>query len=255
MNLMLNARDAMPQGGKITIKTENADVTEADIGQMPESRPGRFVCLSVSDTGSGISPDVMPQIFEPFFTTKEAGQSSGLGLAVVYGIVKQHNGWINVRSRTGKGSDFRIYLPVTDEKPQAETPEAPQPQVLMGNGERILVVEDELVIKDLLTKMLTNNGYQVSSARDAYEAIEIFDREKGNFQMVFSDVVIPGESGFEVVKKLITRKPAIKVLLTSGYTDYKARREDIDAYQLPFIQKPYTIPELLKTIKDICRQE
>lgn len=250
MNLAVNARDAMPKGGKLSIKTENVTLDEDNCKVIPEARPGKFVSLSVADTGIGIDKGNIQHIFEPFFSTKDVGAGTGLGLSVVYGIVKQHGGWINVYSEPGQGSTFKVFLPASSVKPEEETKETISVQELQGSGERILLVEDEEKIRKVVTMMLRENGYVVLEAASAEEAQEIFEREKGKFHLVFSDVVMPGKSGIQLVDQLHSRKPELPVLLSSGYVDTKSHRPTIHERGFPFLQKPYALDDLLRAIKE-----
>lgn len=253
MNIVLNASDAMPNGGEITVRTENVTLDEKDVIFISEAKPGDFVCLSITDTGTGMDKETMEHVFEPFFTTKAKGQGTGLGLAIVYGIVKQIDGWINVYSEPEKGSTFRIYLPallVGAENEGELTEETASLQELHGNSERILLVEDDESILAVTQRMLTEYGYQVLPAASAEEAMTIFNRENGNFQLVLSDVIMPGKSGVELVAKLLALQPELHIILTSGYADDKAQLSIIQEKGYPFIQKPYTIEKLIRSVRE-----
>lgn len=254
MNLAVNARDAMPEGGKLTIKTENVTLNEEHSKVIPEARPGKFVCLSVEDTGVGMDKETIQHIFEPFFSTKEAGKGTGLGLSVVYGIVKQHEGWINVYSEPGRSSTFKVYLPAFSIKVEEETKETISLRELQGSGKRILLVEDEEGVRGFATRVLRENGYVVFEAVDAREALDIFEKEKGNFHLVFSDVVLPDKSGLELVDQLLSRKPEFRILLSSGYVDQKSQWSAIRERGFQFIQKPYNLPDLLRAIREAVEQ-
>ncbi|MFC1848732.1 ATP-binding protein [candidate division CSSED10-310 bacterium] len=250
MNLMVNARDAMPQGGTITIKTDNVIVDEKRALSMPEARPGNFVCISFSDTGSGMDEATMQHIFEPFFTTRQAAGGTGLGLSVVYGIVRQHKGWISVASKPGAGTTFQIFFPATfSEEDEREHPSISR-ESLQGHGEKILLVEDETAVQQLATEMLQANGYVVSATRSADEAVEVFDEQQGAFQLVLSDMVMPGESGLMLVDKLLLQNPDLKIILSSGYIDDKAKLETILERGYQFLQKPYSLTDLLRIVHD-----
>jgi len=251
VNLAVNARDAMPEGGKLTLKTENIILSAGDCKDILNAHPGKFVCLSVTDTGIGMNQEVIHRMFEPFFGTKEVGKGSGLGLSVVYGIIKQHEGWINVETEPGQGSTFRIYLPVSSEKPVKKSEETISSTSFNGNGESILVVEDEEIVLKLATRVLSENGYVVFEAANAKEALDIYNREKGKFNLVFTDVVMPGENGLQLVDKLLTLNPELRVLFSSGYSDDKSHRDIIIERGLQFLQKPYTPTELLQVIKEV----
>jgi two-component system cell cycle sensor histidine kinase/response regulator CckA len=251
MNLAVNARDAMPDGGNLIINTENVTLDKRDFRGIREAKPGDFVCFSITDSGTGITKEIMEHIFEPFFTTKAKGKGTGLGLSTVYGIIKQSGGWINVYSEPGQGSVFKTYLPVSsadiDGKGKAEIPAV---EKLSGNSEKILLVEDEEPIRIATQRLLSEHSYQVSSTESAEKALTIFNQEKGDFQLVFSDVVLPEKSGVELVEQLRALKPEIKVLLSSGYADEKSQWSAISDRKYPFIQKPYTAEKLLRIVKE-----
>ncbi len=253
MNLAVNARDAMSEGGgRLTIRTESITLTETQCSRLPEARPGDFVCLSVADSGIGMHKEIMQHIFEPFFTTKKVGKGTGIGLSVIYGIIKQHKGWINVFSRPGLGTTFKVFLPAfsgeTTTEPFFETIPVQQ---LLGQGERILCVEDEEGVRHFAVDALSKNGYLVFPASTAQEAIDIFNSEQGNFTMVFSDVVLPDINGVELVDKLCEEKPELKILMTSGYTGEQLQSETIQKKGYRFLPKPYALPDLLQTIRAV----
>ncbi|MEC4684134.1 MAG: GAF domain-containing protein [Nitrospirota bacterium] len=254
MNLAGNARDAMPDGGSLTIRTENVLLDEEYCKVILEARPGRFVCLSVEDTGAGMNKKTVQHIFEPFFTTKEAGKGTGLGLSVVYGIVKQHEGWINVSSKSGLGSTFRIYLPASSVKSEDEARKENPVQKLQGSGERILLVEDEEGVRGFASEALRGSGYVVIEAANVQEALEIFEREKGDFHLILSDVVLPDNSGLHLVDQLLSYKPDLQVLLSSGYTDQKSQWRLIRERKFRFLQKPYALGDLLQAVKEVMEQ-
>ncbi len=252
MNLLLNARDAMPKSGKITIKTENIIIDEEYHRLNPESRCGSFVCLSIADTGIGMDKDTVARVFEPFFTTKKESKGTGLGLSVVYGIVKKHDGWINVFSEPGQGAVFRIYLPASGEK--AEPKQDTKTIVLddiKGNGERILLVEDNTAIKEMVSRALTKIGYNVSLASTGKEAREIFAGEKGGFHLVLSDILLPDANGIELADEFLKQKPGLPIILSSGFPDKSEYSDEIQKRNLPFVPKPYQLSKLFKTIKEV----
>jgi signal transduction histidine kinase/ActR/RegA family two-component response regulator len=251
MNLAVNARDAMSGGGVLTIKTENVTLDEEYCKVIPDARPGKFVCLSVADTGTGMDAAVLQRIFEPFFTTKEFGKGTGLGLSVVYGIIKQHDGWINVYSERGRGAIFKVYLPASDVELKEEVQEKICLQDIQGKGERILVIEDEEAVREFASKVLRDNGYKVFEAADAKETLALFEQEKGQFDLIFSDMVLPDRSGLQVVEQLLRRNPKLMVLLSSGYSDDKSQWPAIREKGYRFLQKPYSIPELLRTFREV----
>ncbi|MEW6027301.1 MAG: GAF domain-containing protein [Planctomycetota bacterium] len=252
MNLAINSRDAMPKGGTITIKTENVVIDEKYRQLNIESRCGNFACLTVSDTGSGMSKDVLSRIFEPFFTTKAQGKGTGLGLSVVYGIVKKHNGWVNVYSEVGQGSVFKIYLPAAAEKTAAKTEtRIIPPEQLKGKGERLLVVEDDEGIRKLVSRALENMNYQVLIASSGAEARKIFEQETAGVHLIISDVVLPDINGIELCDELTRAKPEVHVLLSSGDTSRSEYGDRIQERNIPFIPKPYKLSDLFKTIREI----
>jgi PAS domain S-box-containing protein len=261
MNMVINARDAMPEGGILSIKTENILLDKDSIKVIPESRSGEFTRLSIQDTGIGMNKEKIDHVFEPFFTTKELGKGTGLGLATVYGIVKQHQGWINVYSEPGKGTVFNIYLPVTrgqeEEKPASsiDKPVALTDKISeqKSGGERILLVEDEEGVREFIFRILAKNGYQVFKAETAGEALDIFNREKGNFDLIFSDIVLPDKNGVQMMLEFLSMKPGLNVIFSSGYADEKSQWPVIQEKGFKFIQKPYTTQELLRMIKETIK--
>jgi two-component system, cell cycle sensor histidine kinase and response regulator CckA len=248
VNLSVNARDAMPNGGKLFLKTENVVLDEFYCRLVAEARPGEFIRLSIADTGAGMSREIRDRIFEPFFSTKGPGKGTGLGLSVVYGIVKQHNGWINVYSEPGQGTEFKIYFPAVFTPAEEKRGIPVDPANLRGSGERILVVEDEPMVRDFSRRALEKHGYSVCAVSTAQEALTVFDAEGGRFDMIFTDVVLPDTSGLAMIDRILKKKPSIKVVLTSGYTDTKSQWKSIREKGLHFLQKPYTLLDLLQTV-------
>jgi len=211
--------------------------------------------LALTDTGTGMDRETMAHIFEPFFTTKEAGKGTGLGLAVVYGIVKEHDGWINVYSESGQGTIFRIYLPAFSGKPKDEVQETIVVEYPQGRGEQVLLVEDERDVRNFVVRVLKENGYEVWEAASAEEALEIFKKEQENFHLILSDVVLPGKSGIQLVDQLLTLKPGLRVLLSSGYSDHKLQWPVIQERKYRFLQKPFSVFELLKTMREVIEEK
>ena len=252
MNLVVNAKDALPDGGKITIMTENIVLKASDRQDIQGNRSSKFICLSIADTGYGMDDKTLQHIFEPFFTTKKPGCGTGLGLSVAYGIIQRHNGWIDVFSKTELGTMFRIYLPVSTAVPgRNKIAEDSQIRTFQGKGERLLVVEDDENVRNFTIGALKKSGYDVISAKTAKEALELFEGENRNFDMVLSDVVLPDRSGVELIEQLNTLKPRIGILLGSGYIDHKAQRDNIEAKGYRFMQKPYTLADLLRAIREV----
>ena len=251
MNLVINARDAMSDGGTLTISTANVMVDEEALEPSTGSQAGKYVRLSVEDSGSGIEPAVLDRIFEPFFTTKEMGKGTGLGLSVVYGIVTQHGGYIDVESELGSGTAFHVYIPATEESPDEQVSEDTASDEVRGHGERILVVEDETTVRDFAVRALRENGYRVVEAADAEEALVVFESDRKKFDLVFSDVVLPSKSGVELAEELLSLSPNLRILLSSGYADRKSQWSIIQEKGLEFVKKPYAIKDLLKTIRGV----
>lgn len=251
LNLVVNARHAMPRGGKLTIGTEFVILDAYDCKLMPEARPGRFVCLTIGDTGVGIESDMLERIFDPFFSTKGPTQGSGLGLSVVYGIVAQHDGWIRVSSTIDEGTRFKVYLPLYTGEAEVERCEKIPLHRLRGNGERILLVEDEDGVRRLAADAFQRAGYTVFAAASAKEALELFNRECGNFELLVSDVVLPDLSGTELTEQFRARAPSLAVLLTSGHTFEDPQIDAMVSAGLPFLQKPFTVPALLQRVKAV----
>ncbi|MHB9112896.1 MAG: PAS domain S-box protein [Thermoleophilia bacterium] len=249
MNLVVNARDAMPEGGTVVLCTRNVNVDSEVVKTKTGKTESRFVELSVSDNGMGMDEQTQSHSFVPFFTTKEKGKGTGLGLSVVYGIVTQHGGWIDLKSAPAQGSTFSIYFPATEAVPHEPSIEKHDLEDLQGKGERVLLVEDDASIRKLAVRMLSGNGYQVETAADSETAIDIFEREEGDFRLVFSDVILPGMNGVSLCESLLQRNPGLGVLLASGYSD-EISLEVIRQKGFPFIHKPYDLIELLRVIRE-----
>ncbi len=250
MNLAVNARDAMPTGGTLTIETKNVVVDEAFCVGRLYARPGRFVRLSISDTGCGMDQETMGHIFEPFFTTKEAGKGTGLGLAVVYGIVTEHHGWINCYSQPDQGTVFHVYLPAANVAASAgAVVDDHDLASFQGKGQRVLVVEDEETILNFGIWALSHNGYQVSSAKSVAEAMAVMGRERVPFDMLFADVVLPDGYGTDLAESITALHPEIGIVLTSGYPDKQGQWPRIRKHNWTFIQKPYEVSELLMVLQ------
>ena len=255
MNLVVNARDAMPDGGNIWIRTENVFVDEDYCNTHKYACPGRFIRLSVQDTGVGMDKVIIDRIFQPFFTTKGSGRGTGMGLSVVYGIVKQHEGWIDVESSPGKGAIFRIYLPAVSMKPKDEQEMPVSLEELRGRGERILLVEDDESVRELSEEMLSENGYRVYAAADAREALDIFEKEGGNFDLVFCDVILPDDRGPRLANQLLKIRPGITILFASGYNDEKSDLRIIRDGGHLLLQKPYSLADLLKGVRESLKKK
>ncbi len=250
LNLAVNARDAMPHGGKLTIETANVVLDKNYSNKHFQTRPGEYVMLAISDTGIGMSKEVQERIFEPFFTTKGVGKGTGLGLSTVYGIVKQSNGFIWVYSEPGQGTTFKIYLPKAEpkEKQQAQFDEF---QATYSGSETILLVEDEKFVRDFVSRILKKNGYQTVVAKDAQEALQLVDEELEAFDLLLTDVVMPELSGKELEGYLREKGLKFKTLYMSGYTDKAIVRHGVLNEDIEFIQKPFAPGALLKKVRKI----
>jgi signal transduction histidine kinase/HAMP domain-containing protein len=251
MNLAVNARDAMPKGGTLTIATTEVIVNESYVHSHPEARPGSFVCLRVSDTGIGMDTYTMARIFEPFFTTKGVGKGTGLGLATVYGIVKQHEGWVEVVSEPGKGAAFSVFFPSigTVLEPSAAG-SAPVPEV-RGGKETILVVEDEPVLRDMAHVILQDCGYNIIEASSGRDALLVWERHKDVVDLLLTDMVMPeGVSGMDLASRLVKAKPGLKVIFASGYSMDDLDPAFLNEHHVIFLQKPYTHLSLAKAVRD-----
>jgi two-component system cell cycle sensor histidine kinase/response regulator CckA len=255
VNLMLNARDAMSKGGTITIKPENVTLGKKCFSPSENAKPGRYVCLSVSDTGAGIDPQFLSRIFEPFFTTKELSRGTGLGLSVVYGIIKEHDGYINVTSEPGHGTTFEIFLPAFEfESQPGKTDESfRRPAQLRGRGEKILLVEDDRDLMNLTRELLADNNYVVHACRGVSDAEIIFAREKEGFDLLISDIILPDGRGSDLALQLRQRQPSLGVVLTSGYADDRDNMERIKQQGLSFLPKPYTAEKLMRQIYEVIQ--
>jgi CheY-like chemotaxis protein len=252
VNLSVNARDAMPQGGRLTIGVETVNLDAADTETHPQAHPGRFVRLRVSDTGSGMDPATLGHIFEPFFTTKDIGKGTGLGLATVYGIVKQHEGWVEANSEPGKGSTFDVFFPATDEVPAVAKEETTfTAPVVIGGTETVLVVEDEPLLREMARDILEECGYQILEASSGKEALEVWDRQASQIDLLLTDMVMPGGvSGVDLAERLQASQPRLRVVFTSGYAANEVNREVLDKTSARFLPKPYTHDELAKTVRE-----
>ncbi|MDE2141285.1 MAG: response regulator [Elusimicrobia bacterium] len=253
MNLVVNARDALPKGGNIAIETVDASLGEDYARLHLEVRPGPYVMLSVSDTGHGMSAAVQSRLFEPFFTTKEPGKGTGLGLATVYGIVKQSGGNIYVYSEPGQGCTFKIYLPRVENLETAPPPPPTPPPPLRGR-ETVLLVEDDDSVRKFARRTLIESGYQVLDARGAEEALTAVERHSGNIHLILTDVVMPRLRGPELFKLLASRRPGVKVIFMSGYTDQDMLERDVLGPKAAYLQKPLTPGSLADKVREVLDQ-
>jgi CheY-like chemotaxis protein len=249
VNLAVNARDAMPTGGTLTIRTSACEVDGACATRLPGLKPGTYAVLTVSDTGSGMSDHVRRHLFEPFFTTKPAGKGTGLGLATVYGIVTQCGGHIEVASTLGSGSVFQILIPVAcvEARPLVE----PVSEARARGHETVLLVEDEPAVRSLAREALVTHGYSVVEASGPAEALELAQALNGSLCLLVTDVVMPGMGGLELSHRMRARKPGLKVLFVSGYTDDAMVRHGILTSEVDFLQKPFGASTLARKVRQV----
>ncbi|MBI5251114.1 MAG: PAS domain S-box protein [Desulfomonile tiedjei] len=254
MNLSVNARDAMPEGGKLAIETANFVIDEDYARSHLEAKPGKYVLLSVSDTGSGMDKEILEHIFEPFYTTKEAGKGTGLGLAMVYGIVTQHGGHMRCYSEPGHGTTFRIYLPaLVAESDRLGT--ATREAVPMGGTETILLVDDEELVRDLGKRILERSGYKVLAAANGTEALDLYPTKKREVSLVILDLIMPEMGGKQCLEELLKINPQVKVLIASGYSAASQAQDTIEVGAKGFVNKPYNIQLMLKAVRDALNSE
>jgi two-component system cell cycle sensor histidine kinase/response regulator CckA len=253
-NLCANSRDAISGGGSVTIEAANVLFDPAYCDHHPGYASGQYVCLSVSDTGVGMSAEIQAHVFEPFFTSKGLGKGTGLGLATVYGIVKQNNGFISVYSEVGQGTTFRVYFPRYTGSGAAVRPRGPS-GAPRGGGETLLVVEDEPSILKMAVRMLEGLGYTVLSAASPGEALRVADERKGAIHLLLSDVVMPGMNGLELSRRLRSRFPGVRVMLMSGYTANVIARHGALDKDMGFVAKPFSVHELAAKVREALEEE
>ncbi len=247
MNLCINARDAMPSGGRLTISTESITYDEI-LGEAPPRSPsGRYMRLRVADTGQGMSPEIKRHVFEPFFTTKEVGKGTGLGLAMVYGVVQQHGGAIHVESELGEGTIFTIDLPVVDETVAARAVKAAGAP---GGAEKVLIADDTPQVRNLMTRILEGAGYQVVAAMDGVEAVEKFTAEADQFDAVILDVCMPRMSGREACESIRRLRSNVAILFCTGYDSSSGLAEFAPEQGFPLLEKPFHPNDLLRTLRE-----
>jgi len=250
MNLVGNARDAMPKGGKVTIETANVELDDRYVRRHAVVKPGAHVMLAISDTGKGMDEETKNHLFEPFYTTKEQGKGTGLGLSTVYGIVKQSGGYIWVYSEIGKGATFKVYFPrfggaIVETKKEGASGSAPR------GKETVLVVEDEEVVRALVRNILEGNGYTVLTASDGGEAQKVGRGHKTPIHLIVTDVVMPKMGGREAAESLAPHLPGVKVLYMSGYTDEAIVHHGVLESGIPFLEKPFTPDALLRKVRQV----
>ena len=251
VNLVINARDAMPTGGKLHIETANVELDDAFVRRNIGSQAGPHVCFTVKDNGTGMDKEVLSHIFEPFFTTKETGEGTGLGLATVYGIVKQSGGYISVHTVPEQGTVFKVYLPKAEGKPICEEP--PVVALSPGGSETILVVEDNEAVRSLVTTTLQRDGYSVLDASNGREAERIWSERQDSIALVLTDVVMPLMSGPDFVRKIRDGHPHVKIVYMSGHTAEALSQEQLQAGD-GFIQKPFTPAVLQNKVRSALDQ-
>jgi two-component system cell cycle sensor histidine kinase/response regulator CckA len=249
LNLVVNARDALPSGGKLRISTANVVLDAAFARQHVGAVPGRYVSLTVTDTGSGMKPDVLARVFEPFFTTKPIGKGTGLGLSTVYGIVKQNNGYVTIDSTPGTGTTVTIYWPQVDEPIDALSPGRSSAHTLRGT-ETVLLVEDEAGVRELVRKMLERHGYHILRAKDGAEAIAIEERHEGPIHLLLTDIVMPGLNGPDLAQHLVRRRPAMEVLYMSGFAHHVALGFGSVSERTAFLPKPFASETLATKVRE-----
>ncbi|MEP7053183.1 MAG: ATP-binding protein [Pseudomonadota bacterium] len=249
MNLCLNARDAMPNGGALTLETSLVTFDARSARGDPKARPGQFACLRVSDSGCGMNAEVLQHLFEPFFTTKEAGKGTGLGLASAYGTVQQHQGWLEVESRPEHGTTFRVYLPCRTNS--EATPASSRPAVdVQGKGETILLVEDEAAVLAIATRALTRLGYRVLPASDPRQAMAIWELHANDIDLMLTDMRMPGQAnGLELAERLWRTKPALKIIVMSGYSSELVENASPARFEFTYLAKPFSLETLAATVR------
>lgn len=248
MNLCINARDAMPNGGTLTIAAENIFLDEHYAKIDLDAQVGSYIVISILDTGTGIRPEILERIFEPFFTTKELGQGTGLGLSTVLGIIKSHGGFLKVYSELGKGTQFKVYLPATEEPQPQQTENLNLPK---GHGELILVVDDELAIREITKTLLKKYNYNVLTASDGLEAIALYAQHQDQIAVVLMDIMMPSMDGSTTIRALRKINPRLKIIVTSGLASNEKLGEDVDAGITSFLPKPYTAKDLLDSLEKL----
>jgi len=250
MNLAVNARDAMPDGGRLTIETADVVLDEEYAREYPDVTPGRYVMLAVTDTGVGIDAATRKRLFEPFFTTKPKGKGTGLGLATVYGVARQSGGHINVNSEMGHGTMFKVFLPCTDES-EAACHAGPEGQRPLRGHETILLVEDEEVVRRFAHRVLENYGYTVHAVADPLEAIAFAGTRSDAIHIIVTDVVLPDMNGHAMATLLLQEHPESKVLYMSGYADHAIVHHGVLDQGMSFLPKPFTAEALAKSVREV----
>jgi len=250
MNLAVNSRDAMPNGGKLVIETRNAELDQTYTASHPLMKPGAYIQLTVSDSGCGMDAETQSHIFEPFFTTKEKGKGTGLGLATVYGIVKQSGGFIWVYSELGKGTCFKIYIPRVDQVEEHSGAPVPTAEVPTGT-ETVLLTEDEQDVREIAREFLESGGYKVVEAKDASEAVQLARQHSGAIDLLVTDMVMPGMTGQELAVQLQREYPGLCIVFMSGYSEHAATEMANADPTVRLLSKPFSRGALLRTVREI----
>jgi two-component system cell cycle sensor histidine kinase/response regulator CckA len=255
MNLVLNAQDAMPQGGSIMIETRITELSKEYAATHSEVAEGTYVEIAVSDTGEGMEQETTKRVFEPFFTTKEKGKGTGLGLSTVYGLVKQHGGHVSVYSELGQGSVFRLYLPLTNQKKSLEEVKPEPMGILKGGGRAVLVVEDHDLIRDLTRKIIEKHGFEVFEVSCPQEALEFVETYQGKLDLLLTDILMPGMLGTQLAEKLVERFPGMVVVFMSGYAENGFVKKGVLRPGVWFVSKPFTEASLISCISESLGSE
>jgi len=254
MNLCVNARDAMPEGGQLTIKAQNVVIDEITASANPGAQPGRHVLIAIADTGCGIPPDIIDRIFDPFFTTKNHGEGTGLGLATTLGIVKSHDGFLQVKSTVGQGTEFRIYLPAILESTEAAQPPSDETAAMHGRGETVLVIDDEASVREIVGVTLEAYGYQVILAADGHLGIDLYRQHANEIKAVLTDMMMPTMQGAQVIATLHAIKPDLPIMAMSGLLDAKKLTFTVEPGRLQILQKPMSSEQLLRAVHSLLNQ-
>jgi CheY-like chemotaxis protein len=254
LNIGVNARDAMPEGGRLIIQTKDMLLDNDYCRLNPEAKPGTHVCLSIADTGHGMDQETIERIFEPFYTTKETGKGTGLGLAMAYGIIKNHDGHITCKSSPDEGTRFDIYLPAIKVSVEDEIEKREEP-IIMGRGETLLVVEDEAMLRDLAKDMLKRGGYQVLEANSGEEGLRLYLEKGSEISLVILDMIMPGMGGKQCLTEILKIDPQAKVVIASGYAMSDTEMDNILSLSKGFIKKPYYFRNMLKVVHEALDEE
>jgi CheY-like chemotaxis protein len=250
MNLAVNARDAMPQGGKLTLETSNVTLEPESVSRSPDLKPGSYIMLAITDTGTGMTPEVKARLFEPFFSTKGIGQGTGLGLATCYGILKQSGGHINAYSEPGRGTTFKVYLPQV--RAGAKTAHSAAPANLPRGTETILLVEDDPALREMASMLLGRLGYSVIEAPNGMNALAIVEQQsRPSIDLLFTDVIMPELNGKQLSERILEFYPETRVLFTSAYTENAIVHQGVLNPGVALLQKPFTPSSLANKVREV----